>query len=228
MPLIRSKTIKKIQLITGLFALILMVFRFVFSWNPEVPAYFYFTVMSNVLCAIFWIYRGLSNRRVPSLLHGIVTMNMVITGIVFATVINPIFTTGLYEALDHQKINATVHFVSMTCSSFTHFIFPIMISLDFLLFCPAVKLELRHYRRVLLFPLGYSLFHSVYGIKTGVFLYPFLDPNQVGGWLVVLMVMVLMALIFTFVFSLLHRLKNHVQKNIKTYVRDVFHQVNEV
>lgn len=228
MPLIRSNTIKKIQLITGILALVLMVFRFTFSWNPEVPAYFYFTVISNILCAGFWIYRGVSDRRVPSLLHGIVTMNMVITGIVFATAINPIFTTKLYEALESQSINATIHFVSMTCSSFTHFIFPIMITLDFLLFCPAVRLEARHYRRVLIFPLGYGLFHSLYGIKTGTYLYPFLDPSQVGGWIVVAIIMVLMAVIFTFVFSLLHRFKNHVQKHLSLYVHEVFHHVHQI
>jgi hypothetical protein len=212
---INRETIRKIQLGLGIFTVLVLYLRTAFSWNPSVPAYYYFTVISNLLCAFYWIYSGVSKKRLSPIIHTSITLYMLITGVVFSTIIQPEFSSRLYEALLGHRIEPVVYGIARGASFFTHYLFPLLIIADYMFLCPNIKMNRAHYRKALLFPVLYSVFHSVYGLVSGSFLYPFLDPSRVGGWFNVILIMIVLTAVFAYVLTLLCRLKKRVTKRLK-------------
>lgn len=198
----------------GLFLLYILIQRTIYSWN-DVPAVFYFTVLSNLALALFYLTGPLykSHRRYDEV-RGYITLYMLMTGLIFNTLLDPIFTDGLYNALQIELISPITHYVALTASVFTHLIFPLAIVIDFLFMSRQRQLVGKDFGKSLLFPLSYVVFHTLYGIGTGRFLYPFLDPTLLGGYPILALVVVLLTGLFLVLFSFMHRFRNWLQTRL--------------
>lgn len=215
MNLINKKTLGSLRLVIGLLSISIILTRTMFSWNPSVPAFYYFTVLSNLFCAGFWIYYGYHKYKlVNPLVHSSITLYMLITNIVFATLIDAVFTETLYTMLFNKEITQTVLHVSMGSSIFTHYVFPFLIGIDFLLFGKHYKLQRKDFFKVVTFPLLYGIMHSFYGIITNNYLYPFLNPSVVGGWPQVVLIMMAILVAMIIVITGLFKLKDVLHRNI--------------
>lgn len=210
MRTINSPVIHYLKIGLGLFALYILLERTFHSWNTSVPSVYYFTVLSNLFCCVLWLYTGFTKKKVSAHIHGAVTLYMFITGVVFSVFIHQMFTEGLYTALLAHKISQSAHFTALTCSTFTHYVFPTLIVIDFILFAPKGKLTAISSLKFLIFPVLYCLFHTILGITTGQYLYPFLDPTRLGGWSMVFLSIGLLSIAFILIAKLLFAIKERL------------------
>lgn len=208
---LENTVVSKLKIGLGLFALYILLERTFNSWNPSVPSIFYFTILSNLFCCVLWLYTGLTNKKASAYIHGAVTLYMFITGVVFSVFIDRMFTEGLYTALLNHQITRGTHFTALTCSTFTHYVFPTLIVIDFMLFAPKEDLKYHTFLKFLIFPVIYCVFHTVLGLSTGQYLYPFLDPVRMGGWPVVGLCIIALSFAFIGIAKLLFIAKNLIQ-----------------
>lgn len=189
-----EKVMNILRIIAGVILLYYIIERSVYSWNTEIPAMFFFTVQSNLFLALYWILSPLVNRNNVKILPLIITANMVLTGIVFVTLLDEGFKVNLYRMLENQTITSVVHYVTLAASYITHFIMPILALLDFLFFTDFRNEGIRRIWPVMLYPFSYFIFHIIYSAVTGKYIYPFFNPGYVGGWgIVALFTVILIA-----------------------------------
>lgn len=210
---LQHPVISKFKIGLGIFALYILLERTFNSWNPSVPSIFYFTVLSNLFCSVLWLYTGFTKKKASAYIHGAVTLYMFITGIVFSLFIDRMFTEGLYQALMNNQISRAAHLSALTCSIFTHYVFPILIVIDFMLFAPKETLKFPAFLRFLIFPVIYCAFHTALGLTTGQYLYPFLDPVRMGGWFTVGLCIIGLSLAFIGIAKMLFAVKDFYQTN---------------
>ena len=145
----------------------------------------FFTVESNLLAAFvllvvgFGALAGAKAHRTFAFLRGAATLYMVITGIVFALLL-----AGL-----EQRLQVTIPWVNTVL----HYIMPVVVLVDWLLFPPKFTFTFRQTLIWLVFPLVYLAYALIRGSLTGWYPYPFLDVSQVG-WSVVIGMSVIIAL----------------------------------
>lgn len=224
-----------LRFMAGLTILYLLIRRTIYSWNDE-PAIFYFTVLSNLLLAILFVSSPfINNVLLFDKLRGPITLYLMVTSIIYLTILDPIFTKGLYSALNLKTISSSIHHITMVTSLFTHIIFPAFILLDFLLFSQPRKITKYDVGLALTFPLAYVCFHTIYGLMTGTYLYPFLDPSILGSFSLLFLVVIGLTGVFSLLYHGLHLFRNKLQNfiyddSIKSVMKNLYrnHSITSV
>lgn len=130
----------------------------------------FFTVLSNLLAATVFVLTALGLPRRASardLLRGFPVVPMATTGLVWFVALR-----DLDEALQ-----TTIPWVN----SVVHIAMPVVVVLDWLVDPPATPIPLRRALVWLAYPLAWTAYTLVRGPLAHWYLYPFLDPAQVGG-----------------------------------------------
>lgn len=146
----------------------------------------YFTVLSNTLAVIMLTILatrpGCDDTRWFALFRGAVTVYMSVAALAYAVLLAP----NLAIAVPEPWIDWTIHVIG-----------PVALAVDWFVFPPPVELARHTLAISLVFPaayLGYSLFR---GQAVDWYPYPFLNPDEVGGyvgvglWSVVVLVVIL-------------------------------------
>lgn len=145
----------------------------------------FFTIQSNIIAGVVLLIVGVGTllnveaNRQFAFIRGAATLYMVITGIVFALLL-----AGLAE-----RLQLTVPWVNMVL----HYLIPIVMLVDWLLFPPKFKFSLQHTILWLAFPLAYLAYALIRGSIVNWYPYPFLDPPQVG-WVSVIVTSIAIAI----------------------------------
>jgi hypothetical protein len=133
--------------------------------------FFYFTDLSNLFGAGVLLYGGVAAWRgrpdVPDLVRGAAALYLVITGLVYWTL------------LASQMTAATIKWEN----DIVHGVMPAVLVLDWLLMPPAARLSLAKATQWLAFPLLYLAVSLVRGPIVHWWPYGFLDPRKPGGYL---------------------------------------------
>ncbi|HEY2401754.1 MAG TPA: Pr6Pr family membrane protein [Steroidobacteraceae bacterium] len=128
----------------------------------------YFTILSNLISAVVLLITA--GPRTPSRhlqsIRALSTINMAVVGIVFAL---------LLRNEDLGSLRPWINFV-------LHYLMPCAVVVDWLLRPPTIRLRLRNLPALLVFPTAYLAYTLVRGRATGWFPYPFLNPQNVGGY----------------------------------------------
>lgn len=147
--------------------------------NSVINFFSFFTIESNILAALvllivgFGALAGAKAYRTFAFIRGAATLYMVITGIVFALLL-----AGL-----EQRLQVTVPWINIVL----HYIMPIVMLVDWLLFPPKFAFTFRQTLLWLIFPLLYLVYSLVRGPLVGWYPYPFLDASQIGWMSVAIM-----------------------------------------
>ena len=215
--MISPKVVRIIRLALAFLIVITIVYRIAFSWNKDIPVLIYFTVQSNLACAALWFIKGFGPKiKIPQVSFYITTY-IAITGAVFLFVLDRGFTTIIYEKLESGSIEDYVHYYALMVSMVAHYIVPLLAVMDFLLFTDnkAIRIE----GKVLIYPLCYLGMALLFTWKSGKYVYPFLDPDFVGGSAVVALIAVGLLLVFLLVHKGLYLWNRKVQKGIENYYK---------
>ena len=122
----------------------------------------FFTIQSNLIAAAVLLARRNDSLR------GAATLYLIITGVVYATLLS-----GLERTL--QTPLPWVNFV-------LHRLSPVALVIDWLAAPPRRPLRFRAALLWLVYPLLYLGYSLVRGASVGWYPYPFLDPRHVGGY----------------------------------------------
>ncbi len=135
----------------------------------------YYTILSNIACLVFFTLALFHPQRITPRAEGAITFCIAITGIIYATMLAP---ADIAEGHFFNFENIVLHYVA-----------PIMVILDWLLFCPKGRLRTTDPLLWLCIPLsyfGYILVRSTFAGNIGNigsrFPYGFIDPAIQGGW----------------------------------------------
>lgn len=209
------KILNRIRIVFSIIIIINIVNRSVYSWNTDIPALFFFTVQSNLMLALYWLGTSLFPKIRNPKLTLLITTYMVIVGIVFIFLLDYGFLEQIYTRLGDKKIDDVVHYYAMIGSIIAHYIMPLLAFLDFILFT-----DMRNVKRdnkIFVYPSLYFVFAVVFSFLTGKYIYPFLDPMYVGGWIIVLLIVVGLYLVLKYVNILLYKLNTKTQYKIDGY-----------
>lgn len=144
----------------------------------------FFTVESNILAAAVLLTVGVgalaSKKATPqfAFIRGAATLYMTITGIVFALLLS-----GL-----QAELQLTVPWINVVL----HYIGPVVILVDWLLFPPKFRFTFRVALGWLVFPVAYLVYSLVRGSFVQWYPYPFINPIE-NGWPTVIMMSVVIA-----------------------------------
>lgn len=180
---------KRVHLAMGIFAMLVLIVRFILAWDKNaIPPLYYFTVQTNLMVALYWLWIGLGNnnllRRLKIWIAGAVTTYITITSIVYITQLHSIYMELIEFQLAMGYIKPWQYYTSIVMTYLLHVVIPAMMIADYLLFTPS-QTGIKPYQW-LMYPLLYGILHTVYGLVSGRYIYPFLNPEKVGGWLPVL------------------------------------------
>jgi len=206
--------LNSVKIWLGSIILMAILLRFKFSWNKEISPILYFTVQSNLLCALYWIMSPYIKIQIKPYISLAVTMYMTITGLVFSLLINGTFMDKLYVLFEQLKIDETIYFLSIFNSGITHYIMPLLILIDFILLTDCSKIKLKYAKLLSLYPLVYFLFHIIYSVVTSKYIYPFLDPNYMGGWVVIIILVAVSSIAFWGLGKLIAKANRYVTKKM--------------
>ena len=138
--------------------------------GDAVNFWFYFTNLSNLFGAYVFLTGGIAAWRdrpgVPDLLRGAVVLYLVITGLVYWSL--------LANTINAETIKWQNYIV--------HGVMPVMIVLDWLLAPPSARLSYAKASRWLVFPLIYLAVSLIRGPIVKWWPYDFLDPREPGGY----------------------------------------------
>jgi hypothetical protein len=132
----------------------------------------FFTIESNILAAALLLTIGIAvlmqkdDKRIPYI-RGAVTLFMTMTGIIYVLLLSG----------NEESLQTTIPAVNIIL----HYIMPVVVLLDWLVFPPSQRLSFRIGLAWLLFPVAYLLYSIVRGSITGWYPYPFLNPIT-NGW----------------------------------------------
>lgn len=132
----------------------------------------FFTILSNVFVTVVFVMSAfyLAVGRKPSMtddvLRGASVLYMAITGVVYALLLS-----GIDVDLSLPWVNLQLHYIM-----------PIVVVADWLYQPQKNKLAVKDIAVWLVFPALYLLYTLVRGPFVGWYPYPFLDPNQAGGY----------------------------------------------
>jgi hypothetical protein len=131
----------------------------------------YFTVEANLFAAIVLIAGGLTltakgESSTFAVIRGAATLYLAITGLVFSLLL-----AGLEG----------VEFTAVPWDNIVlHYLMPVLIVLDWLVFPPTERISFRRGLIWLVFPLAYVVYSLIRGHAVGWYPYPFLDPGPRG------------------------------------------------
>jgi len=218
--IISPKVVKAGRIILGIILLINLIYRILYSWNNEIPALLYFTVLTNMLIGIYYIGISIFKKLRKNSITHVLTTYIVIVGSVFVLFLDDGFIKEIYTKLSNSTINSTVHYVSMINSILTHYFMPIIVSLDYLVLTDMRETKINN-KILLIFPLVYLAAAMVYGLLTGCYTYPFLDLEFVGGWVILIIVIIALAIVFILTSYFLRKLNCKIQNKIESYYRGI-------
>lgn len=138
--------------------------------NYSVANFFsFFTIESNILGALAFIVAGWAALKGKSslkldLLRGAATLYMAITGVVYVL---------LLSNIDVQTPLPWVNLV-------LHYLFPIVMVVDWLIDSPKKGITFKSGLIWLVFPVLYGVYSLVRGAQTGWYPYPFLNADKLG------------------------------------------------
>ncbi len=144
----------------------------------------FFTVESNILAAAVLLTVGigtLARRKATpqfAFIRGAATLYMTITGIVFALLLS-----GL-----QAELQLTVPWINVVL----HYIGPVVLLVDWLLFPPKFKFTFRVALGWLIFPVAYLCYSLVRGSFVQWYPYPFINPIE-NGWPSVIVMSIIIA-----------------------------------
>lgn len=146
----------------------------------------YFTIESNILAVVVLLVGALRDPQSRSWqsIRGAVTLDMVITGIIYAVLL----------------ANIDVNLTDAWINSALHRILPLMLLLDWVFFAPRHRISEVQSLQWLVFPLLYGVYTLIRGPIVDWYPYPFIDPRHQGylalmiGLVVLVAAMGLMAL----------------------------------
>lgn len=134
----------------------------------------FFTVQSNIVAAIVLLVVGVGtlvgaqSHRQFAFLRGAATLYMLMTGII---------SFLLLSDVPAEDLQATIPWVNAVI----HYIMPIVMLADWLLYPPQFIFSFRTTIYWLVFPLLFLVYSLVRGAATGWYPYPFLNPDT-AGW----------------------------------------------
>jgi hypothetical protein len=128
----------------------------------------YFTVLSNVFAAAVLGWSACQTKPSPRLdwLRGAATLYMATTGLVFAVLLSGI-KGAAFTAVPWDNL-------------VLHYMMPIVLVVDWLLYPPRRRIAFRRALGWLVFPFVYVAYSLVRGHATGWYPYPFLNPDKHG------------------------------------------------
>ncbi len=180
------------------------------SFNP-VNFFSFFTIQSNILAAIVLLLTGLRAREdeAPSLardlVRGAAVAYMTTTGVVYGLLL-----TGYNDALQ-----TSVPWVN----NVLHRLMPLVMISDWLLRPPGHLLTFRQALIWMIYPLLYLVYALVRGPLVGWYPYPFLDPGNVGGYPVVALYAVGIAIGFFLFCALIVTIGRRVRLRVEPAAR---------
>lgn len=213
--MISPKLLRILRIALALLVFYSAVNRVVYSWNRDIPALYFFTVQTNLFVAIFWLLGSIWPRLRNNDVFYLVTTYISLTGIVFVLLLDAGFQQTIYSKLQANEITQIVHYYSMVCNVITHYIVPLLAVCDFLVFHRPEKLK--HGWTMLIYPLAYFVFAIIYAQISGNYIYPFLDPGFVGGWLSVAFITIGLIFVITLIHRGLLALNRYIRKRIDAY-----------
>lgn len=162
----------------------------------------FFTIMSNLLAAAVFFEGGrrqlAGQPPVSDMWRG--------AAVIYMTVTYLVFTVLLRDA--QEDLQTHVAWVN----SVLHRIMPIAVMLDWLIDPPQRPIPFRRALAWLGFPLVWLVFTMIRGAVDGRYPYPFLDPDEVGGYGIVALYIVAITLVFVFVIWLAAWIGSAVQR----------------
>lgn len=147
----------------------------------------YFTIQSNILLAVTMTLAGLHGLRAVAqprwleFARGLTTTNIVIVGIVYATLLAPL---GVEGGVPVPWANTILHVVT-----------PVLAALDWLLIGDRKRLPLSKLWLVLLYPAIWLTVVLIRGATDGWVPYPFLDPANGYGSVAIVCVGICVAML---------------------------------
>jgi hypothetical protein len=141
------------------------------SWSI-VNFFSFFTIESNILAAIIFIIVGIgtlmqqkSNPQF-AFIRGAATLYMTMTGVIYVLLLSG----------NEVALQTTVPWVNIVL----HYLFPAVVLLDWILFPPKFHLSFKKALWWLVFPGIYFIYSLIRGSFIGWYPYPFLNPSN--GW----------------------------------------------
>jgi len=190
----------------------------------------YFTFLSNIFVDLYIILLGLSNLGIKKLkpltynpyIQGSITVYIVITGIVYCTI--------LWPNLDFYPWDGPMAYANIV-NIWNHTVVPLFMLI--LWFFPLTKepLKRKFIPLTLIFPITYLIFSIIRGhyIKPNWYPYPFCNPkylwssiiknipfHHVWGYVLFFSFLVLLAVLFMSISTLLIHIRNKTIKNKET------------
>lgn len=165
-----QKLAKIYFLLFGLLDLIALLTAFAYSLSYISEYFSYFTVLSNMLITFVFLslaLRAPSKKSIIQKLYAPAVLYMVITGIVFWTI--------LHGGAGHLQ---RVPWVNMVL----HGVTPIVGFTAWILFPPAIKLKYSDIWKWLVFPLVFVFYTLARGLFVNWYPYPILNPETAGGY----------------------------------------------
>lgn len=160
----------------GLLTLVAIVVQLMYLYQLSslnlINFFSYFTNLSNLFASIVFLISAMYylNYRQPSktddIMRGAAVLYMTITGVVYITL------------LANEDLGALLPWVNLIL----HFIMPAIVVLDWLIRPPKSKLTIKDTAWWLVFPAGYLIYTLIRGAQVGWYPYPFLNPDNVGGY----------------------------------------------
>lgn len=184
--------------------------RVVYSWNQDIHPLMFFTIQSNLLLALYWLFSPFVKKLQKPSLYLAVTTYMFLTGFVFVLFLNYGFTEIIYTKFQNHEINEMVHYYSLMASVVTHYLMPVLVLTDFVLFSyvkPSKKLYM-----VLIYPFVYFTISMIIGTYTNKYPYPFIDPAYMGGYGYVFLAVIVLTFVLILIINFLVYLNNLVQR----------------
>lgn len=135
----------------------------------------FFTILSNLAAVAVLVILAVRPARSEggtfTVVRGAVTVYMAVTGLVYATLLAP---TGVDVGLTEPWVNWSLHVIG-----------PAVMIADWIAFRPPRNLSWRTLAVWLVFPAVYLGYTLIRGGIVDWYPYPFLDPSETGGYLMV-------------------------------------------
>ena len=170
-----KKALATARLVFGVITLGAVIFQLINSIDNgrSIANFFsFFTVQSNILAAGLLVAAGTygliggADKQIPYL-RGALTLFMTMTGIIYILLLSG----------NEVSLQTTIPAVNIIL----HYIMPVVILLDWLVFPPKKRLDFTWALLWLAYPLFYLVYSLVRGAIIGWYPYPFIDPVT-SGW----------------------------------------------
>ncbi|MGH2927562.1 MAG: Pr6Pr family membrane protein [Solirubrobacteraceae bacterium] len=174
-----------LRLARGGLAAIDIVAMLILAFSPgvNVANYLsYFTIQSNILAVIVLAVGAVADPRDRrwAYVRGAVTLYIVITGIVYNTLL----------------LNADVGVTAAWLNDVVHRVVPALALLDWIVFSPWARTRYRSALAWLAYPIAYIVYSLIRGPIVDWYPYPFVDPRLGGGYGRVAIYIVVLAVVF--------------------------------